>query len=330
MGAAPRIFEKAYGRIATTMSGESGVKATLFRWALGIGHQVALLRADGREASGILAAQYAIADRLVLHKIRERFGGRIRFFVSGSAALNSDVAQWFDAAGMLILEGYGLTESSAASFLNRPEAYAFGSVGWAVPGTLVHIASDGEVLLKGPGIMAGYHNLPEASAESLDADGWLHTGDIGNVDERGFLRITDRKKDLFKTSGGKYVAPSAIESIFKGVCPYASQLVVHGEGRNFVSALVTLDPDSIASWAAQNELGGRSYVDVVSSSAAREMVQGYIDELNAKLNRWETIKKFVILPRDLSVEEGDLTPGTKLKRRVVTDKYKTDLDSLYQ
>jgi long-chain acyl-CoA synthetase len=330
MGAAPRIFEKAYGRIATTMSGESGVKATLFRWALGIGHQVALLRADGREASGILAAQYAIADRLVLHKIRERFGGRIRFFVSGSAALNSDVAQWFDAAGMLILEGYGLTESSAASFLNRPEAYAFGSVGWAVPGTLVHIASDGEVLLKGPGIMAGYHNLPEASAESLDADGWLHTGDIGNLDERGFLRITDRKKDLFKTSGGKYVAPSAIESIFKGVCPYASQLVVHGEGRNFVSALVTLDPDSIASWAAQNELGGRSYVDVVSSSAAREMVQGYIDELNAKLNRWETIKKFVILPRDLSVEEGDLTPGTKLRRRVVTDKYKTDLDSLYQ
>ena len=330
MGAAPRIFEKAYGRIATTVSAEGGVKAKLFGWAIGVGRQVSVLRADGRTASGLLAAQYALADKLVLHKIRARFGGRIRFFISGSAALNREVAEWFDATGMLILEGYGLTESSAASFVNRPDAYAFGSVGWAVPGTQVQIAGDGEVLLKGPGVMGGYHNLPEATAESLDGDGWLHTGDIGNLDERGFLRITDRKKDLFKTSGGKYVAPSAIESIFKGVCPYASQLVVHGDGRNFVSALVTLDPDAMAGWAAANDMAGTSYAEIVSSPAAREMVQGYIDELNAKLNPWETIKKFVILPRDLTVEEGDLTPSMKLKRRVVVDKHKTELDSLYQ
>src|SRR5450631_416308 len=329
MGAAPRIFEKAYGRIVTTVSGEGAVKAKLFAWAIRVGRQVAVLRAEGRSASVMLAVQFVFADRLVLDKVRARFGGRIRFFISGSAALNSDVAEWFDAVGLLILEGYGLTESSAASFVNRPGAYAFGSVGWAIPGTEAQIALDGEILLKGPGIMAGYHNLPEESAESVDGDGWLHTGDIGNLDERGYLRITDRKKDLFKTSNGKHVAPSAIESIFRGLCPYASHLIVHGQGRSFVSALVTLDPDAMAGWAAENAMGAMAYPELVSSPAAREMVQGYVDELNAKLNRWETIKKFVILPRDLSVEEGDLTPSMRLKRKVVADKYKNDLDSLY-
>ncbi len=329
MGAAPRIFEKAYGRIVTMMSSEGGVKALLFEWAIGVGRRAAVLRAGGKTPSGLLALEHALADKLVLHKVRARFGGRIRFFISGSAALNRDVAAWFDAAGMLILEGYGLTESSAASFVNRPGAYAFGSVGWVVPGTEVQIADDGEVLLKGPGIMAGYHNLPEATAQSLDGDGWLHTGDIGNLDERGFLRITDRKKDLFKTSGGKYVAPSAIESMFMGLCPYAGAFIVHGERRNFVTALVTLDPDAIAGWAAENSMAGLPYAEIVGSAAALEMVQGYVDALNAKLNPWETIKKFLILPRDLSVEAGDLTPSMKLKRAVVASKFKNELDSLY-
>ena len=330
MGAAPRIFEKAYSRITTMMSSEGGAKAKLFDWAIGVGRQVAVLRADGAKPSGLLAVQYALADKLVLHKVRARFGGKIRFFISGSAALNREVAEWFDATGMLILEGYGLTESSAASFVNRPHAYAFGSVGWPLPGTDVRIAEDGEILLKGPGVMVGYHHLPEDSAQSVDSDGWLHTGDIGNLDERGFLRITDRKKDMFKTSGGKYVAPSAIETMFKGVCPYASQLIIHGDGRNFVAALITLDADAIVGWAAENDLADKSYAEIVTSPAAREMVQGYVDELNAKLNRWETIKKFVILPRDLSIDAGDLTPSMKLKRKVVADKYKTELDALYQ
>ncbi len=329
MGAAPRIFEKAYSRITTMVSGEGGVKAVLFGWAIGVGRQVAVLRADGAKPSGLLAVQYALADKLVLHKVRGRFGGRIRFFISGSAALNREVAAWFDATGMLILEGYGLTESSAFSFVNRPDAYAFGSVGWPAPGTDVLIAEDGEILLKGPGIMGGYHNLPEVTAESVDGDGWLHTGDIGNVDERGFLRITDRKKDMFKTSGGKYVAPSAIETIFKGVCPYASQLIVHGDGRSFVSALVTLDPDAMDGWAAENDMVGMPYAELVSTPAVREMVQGYVDQLNAKLNPWETIKKFIILPRDLSIEEGDLTPSMKLKRRLVAERFRDELDSLY-
>jgi long-chain acyl-CoA synthetase len=329
MGAAPRIFEKAYARITTSMSAEGGVKARLFDWAIGVGSRVAALRAQGRSASVLLAAQFVIADALVLNKIQARFGGRIRFFISGSAALNADVARWFDAAGLLILEGYGLTESSAASFVNRPGSYAFGSVGWPLPGTEVRIAPDGEIMLKGPGIMAGYHNLPQDTAETVDPDGWLHTGDIGNLDERGFLRITDRKKDLFKTSNGKHVAPSAIESIFQGVCPYASQLIVEGEGRSFVSALVALDPDAIAGWAAENGMAGVPYAELVSSPAVRQLVQGCIDELNAKLNRWETIKKFLILDRDLTIEQGELTPSMKLRRRVVADKYKNELDSFY-
>ena len=329
MGAAPRIFEKAYSRITTMMSAEGGLKARLFEWAIGVGRQVAVLRGQGRSAPVLLATRFVIADALVLNKIQKRFGGRIRFFISGSAALNADVARWFDAAGMLILEGYGLTESSAASFVNLPGSYTFGTVGWPLPGTEVEIAPDGEILLRGPGIMEGYHNLPEETAETVDSSGWLRTGDIGNLDDRGFLRITDRKKDLFKTSNGKHVAPSAIESIFQGVCPYASQLIVEGEGRTFVSALVTLDPDAIAGWAAEQGMPARSYAELVGSPEVRQLIQGHIDELNAKLNHWETIKKFVILDRDLSIDEGELTPSMKLRRRVVADRYKKELDSLY-
>jgi len=329
MGAAPRIFEKAYARITTTMTGEGGVKAKLFDWAMGVGRRVAVLRTEGHSAGVPLAVQFVLADRLVLGKIQARFGGRIRFFISGSAALNADVARWFDAAGLLILEGYGLTESSAASFVNRPGSNAFGSVGWPLPGTEVEIAPDQEILLRGPGIMAGYHNLPEESAQTVDPDGWLHTGDIGNLDERGFLRVTDRKKDLFKTSNGKHVAPSAIESIFQGVCPYASQLIVEGEGRTFVSALVTLDPDAMAGWASENDMTGVPYTELVGSPQVRVLIQDYIDQLNAKLNHWETVKKFIILEHDLSVDNGELTPSMKLKRKVVTEKYKKELDELY-
>ena len=329
MGAAPRIFEKAHARITMMMAQEGGLKEKLFQWATGVGARAAELRAQGSEPTGLLAAQYALADRLVLHKVRERFGGRVRFFISGSAALNKDVAAWFNSVGLLILEGYGLTETSAASFVNRPSAYALGSVGWPLPGTEVKLAGDGEILLRGPGVMEGYHHNEEATAETLDVQGWLHTGDIGELDERGFLRITDRKKDLFKTSGGKYVAPSAIETMFKGMCPYASHMLVHGADRNFVSALITLDPEAIEGWAAEQGLAGRTYSEVVSSPQCRDMVQRYIDELNLGLNRWEQIKRFTILERDLTVEEGELTPSMKLRRKHVDEKYRGQLDALY-
>ncbi|MCA0291248.1 MAG: long-chain fatty acid--CoA ligase [Actinobacteria bacterium] len=329
MGAAPRIFEKAHGKIAMMMEEEGGVKLKLFNWAGSVGAQVSELREQGKSPSALLGAQHKIADKLVMSKIRERFGGNIRFFISGSAALNKDVGRWFDGMGLKIAEGYGMTESSAASTVNRIVAWQYGTVGWALPGMEFKIAEDGEVLMRGPGVMQGYHNNPDATAEALDPDGWLHTGDIGEIDERGFLRLTDRKKDLFKTSNGKYVAPSLIESQFKGMCPYISQIVVHGNDRNFVSALVTLDPDAITGWAAQHGLEGKSYEEIASSDQAREMIQGYIDELNGTLNRWEQIKKFTILGSDFSVESGELTPSLKVKRKVVGERYKSELDAHY-
>jgi len=328
MAAAPRVFEKAHGRIVTMMEAEGGVKAKMFHWAFGIGSQVSKLRQQGKEPSGVLAAQYAVADKLVLSKIRARFGGRIRFFVSGSAALDKHLAEWFHAAGLLILEGYGLSETAAGSTLNRPDRYRLGSVGPVFPAAQFKIADDGEILIKGPGVMSGYHNLPEQTAEVIDADGWFHTGDIGHFEDE-FLFITDRKKDLFKTSGGKYVAPQVIEGRFKMICPYASQFLVHGSQRNFVSALVTLDPDAIQGWAEQNGLGGKSYAEIVTSDAAQKLVQGYVDELNAGLNRWETIKKFTILERDLTVESGEMTPSLKLKRKHVETTYGELLDKMY-
>jgi long-chain acyl-CoA synthetase len=329
MAAAPRIFEKAHARIVTMIQSEGGVKAKMFDWAFGVGAKVSAVRQSGKEPSGVLAAQFAAADKLVLSKIRARFGGRVRFFVSGSAALDKTLAEWFHAAGLLILEGYGLSETSAGSTLNRPTQYRLGSVGPAFPGTQFKIADDGEILIKGDGVMSGYHNQPEQTAEVIDADGWFHTGDIGHFEDE-FLFITDRKKDLFKTSGGKYVAPQAIEGRFKTICPYASQFIVHGNLRNFVSALVTLDPDAIEGWAAANGLGGKSYAEIVTSDAAHAMVQGYVEELNAGLNRWETIKKFTILDRDLTVESGEMTPSLKLKRKHVESQYADVLDKMYE
>ena len=329
MGAAPRIFEKAYGRIKMMMEEEGGVKLKLFNWASDVGKQVSELKEQGKSPSALLALQHGLADKIIGAKIRERFGGNVRFFISGSAALNHDISRWFDAMGMQIAEGYGMTESSAASTVNRIVAYKNGTVGWPLPGMEFRIAEDGEVLMRGPGVMAGYHNNPTATAEALDADGWLHTGDIGEIDDRGFLKLTDRKKDLFKTSNGKYVAPSIIEANFKGLCPYVSQLLVHGNDRNFVSALVTLDPEAIQGWAAENGLAGKDYAEIVGSDAAKDMVQGYIDQLNEGLNRWEQIKKFSILDRDLTVEDGEVTPSLKLKRKVVAEKFKDVLDAHY-
>jgi long-chain acyl-CoA synthetase len=330
MGAAPRIFEKAHSRIVTMARGEGGAKAKIFDWAFRVGLEVSRRRREGKEPGGWLAFQHKLADKLVFSKIRERFGGRVRFFVSGAAALNREIAEWFHAAGILILEGYGLTETSAGSFINRPDDFRFGTVGRVFPGTEVRIADeDGEILLKGPGVMDGYHNQPEMTAEALDGDGWFHTGDIGQVDDDGFLRITDRKKDLFKTSGGKYIAPTSIESQFKAVCPYVSEIVVHGENRNFCTALITVDPDAIAQWAEQHELAGKSYRELVTSEPVRLLIAEHIETLNGRLNRWETIKKFVILERELSIEGGEITPSMKVKRKAVETKYRDRLDALY-
>jgi long-chain acyl-CoA synthetase len=329
MGAAPRIFEKAYGRIVGMMEEEGGAKLKLFTWATKVARQVKALEREGKPVPAGLRLQHKIGDKLVLSKVRDRFGGRIRFFISGASALSQDVAEWFEAAGILILEGYGLTESAAGSFVNHPDQYKLGTVGLPMPGTEVKIADDGEILIKGPGVMQGYHNLESESASAITEGGWLATGDIGEIDSDGFLKITDRKKDLFKTSGGKYVAPSYIEGVFKGVCPLASQMVVYGNNRNFVSALITIDPDAATLFAENHDLAGKSYAEIVSSPQMQKAIAGYVDELNSKLNRWETVKKWVVLDHDLTVEEGELTPSLKLKRKYVEDKFRSTLDGFY-
>ncbi|MCM0621865.1 AMP-dependent synthetase/ligase [Nocardioides bruguierae] len=329
MGAAPRIFEKAYGRIQRMQEAEGGVKKVLFDQAFKVGLEVDRLTLAGKPVPLPLKVQHALFDKLVFSKVRERFGGRVRFFISGSAALNAEIGSWFHAAGILILEGYGMTENAAGAAVNHPEKYKMGTVGPAMPGSQIRIGEGDEVQLKGPHVMAGYHNLPEESAAVFTEDGWLRTGDKGSLDADGYLTITGRIKELFKTSGGKYIAPAAIESKFKAVCPYASQFLVFGNERNYCVALITLDPDAMTAWAEENGMAGKSYAEVVTSSAVHEMVQGYVEEMNTRLNRWETIKKWDILPADLSVETGELTPSMKVKRSVVEENNHDRIDAFY-
>jgi long-chain acyl-CoA synthetase len=330
MGAAPRIFEKAHAHIEQIVAEQGPLRQRIFDRAIGVGLRVSQARQAGKKPSLTLSLAYKVADRLVFSTIRERFGGRLRFFVSAAAALDRNVAQWFDALGIIVLEGYGLTETSAASFVNRPNAYRFGTVGWPFPATEVKIADDGEILLRGPGVMTSYHDLPDATAEALEADGWFHTGDIGEVDADGYLRITDRKKDMFKTSQGKYVAPSAIEVRFKGLCPYASELLVYGEAKPYCVALVSLDSEAITDWAGKHGMAGKSFAEVAGDVKTQELIAGYIDVLNVELNRWEQIKRFTIIDRELSIEAGDLTPSMKLRRKVVIEKFADRLSALYE
>ncbi len=327
VAAVPRIFEKVYNKVVEGTKKTGGLKYSIFKWAVEVGREVSALRQQRQEASGLLAVKYSLATKLVFSKLQDRFGGRLRYFVSGSAPLSREMAEFFHAAGILILEGYGLTETSAASFVNRPTNFKFGSVGPALPGTQLKIAEDGEILIKGRGVMRGYHNLPEQTAETIK-DGWLYTGDIGEVDATGLLRITDRKKDLIKTSGGKYVAPQSIEGKFKMLCPYVSQSLVHGNNRNFCTMLIALDKEAITEWAKGNGVQG-SYEQIVKDPRTHALIKPSVQELNKGLASYESIKNFAILPRDLTLEDGDLTPSLKLKRKVVEGKYKELIDGFY-
>lgn len=329
MGAAPRIFEKAHARIQETIAEQGRFRRKVFDWSIAVGLKVSTARQAGKKPSLTSSLAYKVADRLVFSTIRQRFGGRLRFFVSAAAALDRDVAQWFDAVGIMVLEGYGLTETAAASFINRPGAYRFGTVGWPFPATEVKIADDGEILLRGPGLMTAYHDLPDATAEALTPGGWFRTGDVGEIDADGFLRITDRKKDMFKTSQGKYVAPSAIDARFKGLCPYVSELVVYGEAKPYCVALVGLDAEAITEWAGRNGLTGRTFAEIARDEKTHAMIAEYLGVLNSELNRWEQIKDFAIAERELSIEAGDLTPSMKLRRKAVIEEFADRLTALY-
>lgn len=330
MGAAPRIFEKAHARIVTTAQAEGGLRARLFAAAFSRGLEVDGRRREGRPVPLPMSLLSGLFDRLVFSKVRQVFGGRIRFFVSGAAPLNRDIGEWFHAAGLLILEGYGLTETAAGACINRPDNYKLGTVGLPFDGTSIRINDDdGEIQIRGECVMDGYHNLPAQTAEASTDDGWLRTGDVGKIDADGFLTVTGRIKDIFKTSGGKYIAPSAIEAKFMAICPYASQFLVFGEARNYCVALISLDADLMSGWASENGMDGATYQELVNAPSVRKMIDEYVATLNAELNRWETIKKWELLDHDLSIERGELTPSLKVKRAVVAQQNNHILDALY-
>ena len=328
--AVPRIFEKVHAKVISGAREGGAAKAAVFRWAVEVGREHRRALRAGRRPGRLLQARHALADRLVFRKVRRLFGGRLRFFVSGSAPLSKDIAELFDAMGIVILEGYGLTESSAGTHVNAPWSWKIGTVGRALPGVETRIAEDGEILMRGPWNMRGYRGLPEQTAEALDADGWLHTGDVGFLDADGFLTITDRKKDLIKTSGGKYVAPTELESRLKALSSVIGQALVHGDRRPYVSALVTLDPEAVQRWAGQNGFAGRPLAELARASEVRALVQKDLDRLNATLPRFATVKRFTILPRELTEAEGEVTPSQKLKRKAIEQRYRAELDAMYR
>jgi long-chain acyl-CoA synthetase len=329
MAGPPRIFEKIYGAVRPDQQGSGGIKAGLLNWAFRVGAWTARAKGEGTPVGILGRIQFALADRLILSKVRVRLGGRIRFMISGSAALSPDIATWFHAAGLTVIEGYGLTESSGGTCIGDPDHPTFGVIGLPLVGSEVGIAEDGEILIRGPGVMRGYHNAPEETAQVLTPDGWFSTGDVGELDASGRLKITDRKKDLIKTSGGKYIAPQPIETRFRSICPLASQIIVHADQRNYATALIALDPDALAQWSRAQGLTGDSYGVLTDDPAVHSYLRRCVEELNGRLNRWETIKDFRILDHDLTVEAGELTASLKPKRKIIERRYKSLLDSMY-
>ena len=329
MAGPPRIFEKVHGRIVQTMAETGGIRSRLFAWAFDVGERAAATRASGRSLGRSLGLRLALADRLVLAKVRSRLGGRMRFMVSGSAALSPDIATWFRTAGLTLFEGYALTETGGGACIGDPDHPVVGAIGPPLVGSELRIAADGEILLRGPHVMRGYHNLPDETARVLDSDGWFSTGDIGELDAQGRLRVTDRKKDLIKTSGGKYIAPQPIEAQLKAICPLASQVLVHAERRNYATALIALDTDALPQWGRARGLDVGDFARLTADPAVRAYVGTCIAQLNDQLNRWETIKDFRILDHDLTVEGDELTPSLKVKRKVMEARYAALLDSMY-
>ena len=329
MCGAPRIFEKVRSAVLT---GENsvGLKGSIARWSFAKGRAAMPYRLEGKPLPKVLAVQYAVADRLVFSKLRARLGGRMKFMVSGSAKLSRQIQAWFYSAGLLIVEGYGLTETSAVAYVNHWSEPRFGTVGRVTPGMDSMIAEDGEVLVRGPLVMRGYHDNPEATAEALDADGWFHTGDIGILDEKGFLRITDRKKDLMKTSGGKYVAPQKVESTIVANVPLVQQAIAVGDGQKYIGALLVLEPDALRRWAERTGKAGLGYAEMTRLPGVRHWIDAQMKRANSKLERWETVKKYAILEHELTIESGEVTANMKVRRATVVRDYQEIVDALFE
>ena len=326
MMAVPRIFEKIYNGILA-QSQTSALKNRAFQWALATGREMSQYKVEKQPVPIDLAVRYRLAKKLVLDTISERMGGRLRFAVSGGAPLSRSIAEFFHAAGLLILEGYGLTETTAAVAVNTPFDYRFGTVGKGIGDVRFKIAEDGEILVHSKKVMKEYLDDPEGTAAVL-TDGWYHTGDIGELSPEGYLRITDRKKDLIKTAGGKYVAPQKLEGLLKA-SHYISQVHIHGDQKKYIVAVLTLNMETIREWAAENAVDATSREDLVANARVRELLRKAVAETNSHLASYETIKNFAILPREFTIESGELTPSLKVKRKVVDERYKSMIDGLY-
>jgi len=325
----PRVFEKVYAGVMARAEAGSPLRRRIFQWAAGVGKRVSKLKQARRPVPGVLAIEYGIADRLVFSKLKAALGGRLRFAVSGGAPLSKEIAEFFHAAGILILEGYGLTETCPSLTFNREDHFKFGTVGQAQPGVELKIAPDGEILGRGPNIAQGYFKKPEATAEVFLPDGWFATGDIGAIDGEGFLSITDRKKDLIVTAGGINIAPQNIENLLKGD-PFISQAMVHGDRRPYPVALITLNPDELAKFAREQGILVTDRAALVRQPKIIERVSRIVEARNAELQSYAKIKKFAILPDDFTVENGLLTPTLKVKRKLITEAHRELLDSLYR
>ena len=326
----PRVFEKVYAKILSGVEAGSPIKKRIFNWAMDVGREVSRRERAGQPVTGALAVKRKLAERLVFEKLHLALGGRLRWAVSGGAPLSRDIAEFFHAAGILVLEGYGLTETCPALTFNRPSRFKFGSVGQALTGVELKIAGDGEILARGPNIATrGYFKQPEATAEVFEPSGWFHTGDIGRIDEEGFLYITDRKKDLIVTAGGMNLAPQNIENLLK-TDPFVSQAMVYGDRRPFPVALITLNPEELAKFAREQGIITTDPSITVKHPKVVERVSRTVEEKNTQLQSYAKIKKFTVLANDFTQEGGELTPTLKVKRKVVAEKYQAALEDLYR
>ena len=324
----PRVYEKVYGRVQEGVASGSPIKQKLFGWAVATGRQALPWRLKHQSPPGFLGLQLALADKLVFSKIKERLGGKFQFAISGGAPLSRDIAEFFWGAGIPIYEGYGLSETSPVISVNTRENVKMGSVGKPIPGVDVMIAADGEILSKGPNIMKGYWGMEKETAEVIDSEGWFHTGDIGEVDPEGFLRITDRKKELIINAYGKNVAPAPIENALKG-SRFIGQAVVIGDRRKFLSALLVPDFEVIRPWAEKHGLGTAQNDQLIGDSRVRDEIAKEVEAVNVNLASFEKIVAWELLPNEFTLETGELTPTQKVKRRVINQKYGEIIDRLY-
>jgi long-chain acyl-CoA synthetase len=323
----PRIYEKVHTAVTSTFAEATGARRRLIDWSLGVGRRASELRQQGRPVPRGLATQVAIADRLVFSKVKERLGGRLRIPISGGAPLAKEVAEFFDAMGIRIREGYGLTECTTAATTNTSERTRFGTVGPALPGFELRVAEDGELMIRSETIFAGYFKDPDATAAVLEPDGWLHSGDIATIDEDGFVTITDRKKDIIVTAGGKNIAPQNLENDLK-TSRFVSQALVVGDRRPYPAALITLDAVEIGKWASERGLEG-DVAALARDPKVVDLVSGIVEDVNRERSRFEQLKRFTILPRDFEMDQGEVTPTLKLKRRVVLEHFADEVEGLY-